>query len=71
METKRLKPDYIFLGGDMVTAKHGASIEATLALTERLVKLAPVFYGEGNHEARLDRDRGRYGDLFDELQAGL
>ena len=58
METKRLKPDYIFLGGDMVTAKHGASIEATLALTERLVKLAPVFYGEGNHEARLDRDRG-------------
>lgn len=70
-ETARLKPDYIFLGGDMVTAKHGASIEATLALTERLVKLAPVFYGEGNHEARLDRDRGRYGDLFDELQAGL
>ena len=24
-ETARLKPDYIFLGGDMVTAKHGAS----------------------------------------------
>ena len=70
-ETARLKPDYIFLGGDMVTAKHGASIEATLALTERLVKLAPVFYGEGNHEARLDRDRGRYGKLFDELEEGL
>ena len=35
METKRLKPDYIFLGGDMVTAKHGASIEATLAITRR------------------------------------
>lgn len=70
-ETARLKPDYIFLGGDMVTAKHGASIEATLALTERLVKLAPVFYGEGNHEARLDRDRGRYGKLFDEFEEGL
>ena len=35
-ETERLRPDYIFLGGDMVTAKHGASIQATLALTERL-----------------------------------
>ena len=34
LETKRLKPDYIFLGGDMVTAKHGASIEAK-AITRR------------------------------------
>lgn len=70
-ETARLRPDYIFLGGDMVTAKHGASIQATLALTERLAEIAPVYYGEGNHEARLDRDRGRYLQLFDDLQAGL
>ena len=69
--TERAEPDYIFLGGDMVTAKRGASIQATLALTGRLAKLAPVYYGEGNHEARLDRDRGRYLHVFDELREGL
>lgn len=70
-EAERLRPDYILLDEDMVTAKHGVSIQATLALTEWLAEIAPVHYGEGNHEARLDRDHRRCLQLFDDLQTGF
>ncbi len=66
-----LKPDAVFFGGDMMTVKMTADIRPTVRLAEALAKKYPVFYGDGNHETRLDRDRGRYGDLYDRLREQL
>lgn len=68
---EELKPDAVLIGGDMMTVKKRAAIGSTLLLAERLAARWPVFYAEGNHETRLDRDRGRYGGLYDELEKGL
>lgn len=46
---ERLKPDAILLAGDIVNGK-GADWNYALDLCEALVKIAPVYYGMGNHE---------------------
>ena len=44
-------PDVIFLVGDMLDKKADeADVQSLLALTERLLKTAPVFFSMGNHE---------------------
>ena len=44
-------PDVIFLVGDMLDKKADeADVQSLLALTERLLKIAPVFFSMGNHE---------------------
>lgn len=47
-------PDIVLIGGDIMMAKAGKD---SLAVTERLLRglsqLAPVYYGNGNHEQRL------------------
>lgn len=66
-----LRPDAVLIGGDMMTVKKTAEIGLTLSLARRLAERWPLFYAEGNHESRLNRDRGRYGALYDELRAEL
>ena len=65
------RPDAVLIGGDMMTVKKTAEIGLTLQLVERLAERWPLCYADGNHETRMDRDRGRYGDLYDRLEAGL
>ena len=65
------RPDAVLIGGDMMTVKKTAEIGLTLQLAERLAERWPLCYADGNHETRMDRDRGRYGDLYDRLEAGL
>ena len=44
-------PDAICLIGDMLDEKtNEADVQSLLALTERLLKIAPVFFSMGNHE---------------------
>lgn len=44
-------PDVFFLVGDMLDKKADeADVQSLLALTERLLKIAPVFFSMGNHE---------------------
>lgn len=63
-----LKPDLVLIGGDTMVAKPG---KARLCVTERLlaglVRICPVFYGNGNHEQRLQREKGLYGSLYDQF----
>ena len=68
---RELHPDAVLIGGDMMTVKKTAEIGLTLQLVERLAERWPLCYADGNHETRMDRDRGRYGDLYDRLEAGL
>lgn len=46
------KPDIITITGDLFDCRH-TDIDAGLALVDRLVKIAPVYYVRGNHEARM------------------
>ena len=68
---RELHPDAVLIGGDMMTVKKTADISRTVRLAERLAAEYPVFYGDGNHETRLGRDRGRYLDLYDRLREQL
>lgn len=47
------KPDMILIAGDLVLGKKGQSTKQAYALLEKAVKIAPVFYGPGNHEQRM------------------
>lgn len=65
---REMKPDAVLIGGDMMVAKKG---KARLDVTRRLVKgLAgiPVYYANGNHEQRLERETEHYGSLYRELR---
>lgn len=44
-----LKPDAVLIAGDMVN-RENADWDALVTLCEGLVKIAPVYYGLGNHE---------------------
>ncbi len=64
-------PDAVLIGGDMMTVKKTADIGLTLQLVKKLAERWPICYADGNHESRMDRDRGRYGDLYDRLHLEL
>ncbi len=60
-----ISPDLILIGGDTMVAKRDrGSLEATENLVRGLVDIAPVYYGNGNHEQRLKAERAVYGDRY-------
>ncbi len=64
---KRLEsesPDIIVVTGDLVDSSH-TDLDAAMEFIDRALKLAPVYYVTGNHEAWLDA----YGVLKDMLTA--
>ncbi len=67
----RVRPDGVLIGGDMMVVKKRADIDAALFFVKELAKRYPVYYGNGNHEIRMNRDRGRYGDSYDRYTAEL
>lgn len=58
-EIRKLKPDFVLLGGDIMTAKDrnndiiNASIDVACSLVKNLSEIAPVYYAMGNHESRI------------------
>lgn len=59
---KKEKPDYIFIGGDMLVAKAGVSFLPALSFVKRLAENYPVYYANGNHEYRLKIYPEQYGE---------
>lgn len=51
--TRAEKPDIIAITGDLFDCRH-TDIAAGLSLVEKLVKIAPVYYVRGNHEAKME-----------------
>lgn len=51
-EAKRLSPDIIVLTGDFIDSRRPKP-EISLEFAEELVKIAPVYFAPGNHEARI------------------
>ena len=67
----RLHPDIVAVGGDMMVAKGPGSLEIPLCLIRALSEKYPVYYGLGNHEHRMDREREIYGDQYDRYMDGI
>ncbi len=65
------KPDGIFIAGDMITAKTGHDNSATMEFIGKLAKKYPLFYGQGNHEYRMELYPDVYGDMLDQYETGL
>ena len=51
-ETQRLKPDIIVITGDFIDSRKPKT-EISLDFARELVKIAPVYFAPGNHEARI------------------
>lgn len=64
---RKIKPEGIFLGGDVMVSRGEGNLEVTFALLEGLVSIAPVYYALGNHESRLAKEREVYGDTYEQL----
>lgn len=77
-EIKRLNPDFVLMGGDIMTAKDrsgdiiNASIDVACSLVKDLSSFAPVYYALGNHESRIQwspwRYRFTYRDMLKKLK---
>lgn len=60
-----IHPDLVLIGGDTMVAKKGnGNLKATENLVRGLTAIAPVYYGNGNHEQRLCAERAEYGDRY-------
>lgn len=68
---RQQKPDYIILAGDMLVGKQGASTAVPAELLQELSKLAPVYYGMGNHEMRISRKPEEYGSMWGDYKNSL
>lgn len=56
------QPDIIVITGDLIDAQH-TDVEAALSFVQESIKVAPIFYVTGNHEASCPQ--------YDVLKAGL
>lgn len=59
-----IAPDVILAAGDIITADKSSRYNKAAALLERLAVKYPLYYGLGNHEARLREDIQEFGDLY-------
>lgn len=59
---KETKPDMIAITGDLIDSRN-TDISVSLKFAEEAVKIAPCYYVNGNHEARVPE--------YEELKAGL
>ena len=66
---EREKPDIILIAGDMIIAKEWKQKDFS-ALRDLLWQLRsfPVFYGNGNHEQRMEEEKQRYPGWEEEFQ---
>lgn len=68
---RAFRPDAVLIGGDMMVCKGKGDLTVTVALLEKLTSFVPVYYANGNHEERMNRERDVYGDLYDRFLAEL
>lgn len=65
------KPDLILIAGDIINGTKRENTSVAVKLMKQLSARYPVFYGNGNHEMRVDLYREDYGDRYDEYVSAL
>lgn len=68
---REAKPDMILIAGDMLTARPGAVMDTAIRLIRELAEEYPIYYGNGNHEHRLELYPENYGDMAQRYGAAL
>ena len=58
------KPDIICIAGDLVLGKKEKSVKIAYDFIKRAVKIAPIYYGLGNHEQRMKKYPQVYGEEY-------
>lgn len=66
-----INPDGVLIAGDMITAKTGQDMKATIGFIKRLAARYPIYYGQGNHEYRMELYPETYGEMLKEFSDGL
>ncbi len=70
-EIGKISPDFVCLAGDMLIGNSQISYDAAKETVMALAKDYPVFYGLGNHEARMRTAIESYGTLYDDYMEPL
>lgn len=61
---RREAPDLILVAGDMLVGKKGEPFTAAEEFMQEVSKIAPVYYGNGNHEQRMKEESIHYGNEY-------
>ena len=62
---KELRPHAVLVGGDLIVAKPGYSMDPAMELIREMGARFPVYYALGNHEYRMRIYPETYGDMYD------
>ena len=68
---RQLEPDIILCGGDMIVAQPSKNTDYSLWFMREMLKIAPVFYGLGNHEFRSRLYPETYGTMYEDYMLRL
>lgn len=68
---RKTKPDIVIMAGDMANAKFKFSDGNAIKLIRELSKDFPIYYGIGNHEARLLWSPERFNASYEQLLATI
>ena len=61
---QKAKPDIICIAGDLVLGKKGKSMNIAYEFIKKAVKIAPIYYGLGNHEQSMKKYPEVYGEEY-------
>ena len=65
------KPDVILMPGDLIVSTHPEHFSKAFDLMEQLVKIAPVYFSNGNHESRLEQPTHKNYAAYQQLKQQL
>lgn len=68
---RKLQPEAILIGGDLLTARPNRSFTSSLELLDELMADFPIYYANGNHEHRLELYPEIYGDMAQRYEEQL
>ena len=72
-EIRKLQPDFVLMGGDIMTAKDrgdhiiNASIDVACRLIKDISEFSPVYFALGNHESRIQWSPWKYQFTYREM----
>ena len=70
-EIRAQKPDFVCIAGDMLIGNSQISYEVAQETVKSLAQEFKVYYGLGNHEARMKHDLRIYGTRYEDYMAPL
>lgn len=68
---RKINPDFIILAGDLVTSQVSEDMTPGIELVNTLSKKYRIYYGLGNHEAKMQQESERFGGKFDMLMQAV